>query len=493
MTYPVFIFWLLFLRATVASERTLFILLFTSFTFGALAVLPPELTGGSSFLPKTMFACLIVVRFVVIPLIYSPQRLIELLRLDHLGFLLAFLLISLITTMFMPRLFENAVDVIPLKFARFASSEALTPTMANMTQSIYLTISVAATVGAAMISRSPRFSDNLLTAIRIGGIVLLGSGLLDMLANAIGQADALEPFKNASYAMITNAEIAGVRRVVGLMPEASSYGSTCVSFIAMLAFCRPLYAPGWPRFTVSMTILALITMALVSTSSSAYAGLAFFGAAYLLNLGRRMFGGSATSQIGLRLELTIGFLAIVVLLFVTITNPDVFDPLLRIVDEIIFNKASSDSYMERTFWTQVSWSAFWSTYGLGVGLGGTRASNYFVAVISNTGFLSSICFFVFLLQVFFRRLPSCPKSREMIVALRFSILPILGTAALGSATPDFEAMLGVLFGAIMGLSLRQTKERAPQIVNNLDTQAINSARDFRGEILDSHIWDVRTL
>lgn len=460
MTYPAFIFWILFLGAMVAHQRILLILLFSSFTFGSLAVLPPEMTGGLTFLPRSMFALLIVARFVALPLLNSSRRLIELARTENLGLLLAFLVISLVTTIFMPRLFADAIDVVPLRVVLFASTEPLTVTSANMTQSVYLSISVAMTFAAAVIARSPQFPEQLLTAVRIGGIVLLGSGILDMLATAAGQSALLDPFRNASYAMITDAEIAGVRRVVGLMPEASAYGSGCVAFASALVFLRPLYPAGLSRLVASLTAVSLLGMALLSTSSSAYAGLTFFGAAYALNVARRMTGPSLVGRSGLGIELSAGFVAIVALLLTLIVAPDVFDPLLRIVDEIIFNKATSDSFLERSFRNEIGWNAFWSTYGLGVGLGSTRASNYFVAVISNTGFLASGCFFIFLLQTFFRRSFASPLSSEMVSALKFTIVPSLGMAALGSATPDFEPWLGIIFGAITGLSL-QSKQASP--------------------------------
>jgi len=454
MTYPAFIFWILFLKSTVSSQRTLLILLFASFTFGSLAVLPPEITAGSSFVPKTMFAVLIITRFLAVPLLTFSPRVIELARAENLGFLLAFLLIGLVSTIFMPRFFADTINVVPLKFVRFASSEALQPTQANLTQSIYLSVSVAVTFATALMARSPQFPRQLLSAALVGGVVLVGSGIADIVATAAGQSALLDPFRNASYAMITNAEIGGVRRVVGLMPEASSYGSGCVAFAAAITFLRPLYPAGFPRTAASLTALALIGMALLSTSSSAYAGLAIFGAANALNVGRRMTGGSAIGLTGLGVELSVAFLAIIGLLLALILQPDAFDPLLRIIDEIIFNKATSDSFLERSYWNDVGWNALWSTYGLGVGLGSTRASNYFVAVISNTGLLGAGCFFIFLLQTLFRRSSASPQSSEMVSALKFTIIPSLGMAALGSATPDFEPWLGLIFGAITGLSLQ---------------------------------------
>jgi len=454
MTYPSIIFWLLFFRAAFSNLRTLLILLFSSFTFGALSVLPPELTGGASFVPKTMFALLIVMKYLVPEILTFSPRLIELMRAQNLGFLLAFLVIGVLTTIFAPSLFSGAISVVPLKVIRFAFTEPLIPSPANMTQSIYLSVSVAATFAMAIIARSPQFPDQLLSALVIGGIVLLGSGIADMAATAVGQSGLLEPFRNANYGMMTNAEVAGLRRVVGLMPEASSYGSACVSFAAALTFLRPSYEAGFPRMVASLTALSLILMALLSTSSSAYAGLTIFGCAQILNVIRRLAGASPIGQVGLAAELGVGILAVVCVLLTLIAQPELFDPLLRLVDEVILNKAASDSFFERSLWNQVGWQAFWSSYGLGVGLGSTRTSNYFIAVISNTGFFGTACFLIFLVQTFLRRSTASLQSSEMVAALKLASIPFLGMAALGSATPDFEPWLAVIFGAITGLSLQ---------------------------------------
>jgi hypothetical protein len=479
MTYPAVIFWILFPLGAVASQRTLLILLFASFTFGSFAVLPPELTGDRSFTPKTMFAMLLVVRFIVPTLLVAPQRLVELARLKNLGFLLAFLAIGVVTTIFMPSLFDGVIDVIPLRgVLRFASAEPLTPTGTNITQCIYLSISVMVVFAAALMARTPQFASQLLSAVLVGGVVLFGSGIADMAATALGQSAVLEPFRNASYAIGVNVEIAGVRRVIGLMNEPSTFGSTCVALCAALVFLRPLYPAGLPRTAATATAVSLVIMALLSTSSSAYVGLAIFGAVNVLNVARRMTIASPIARSGLVPELVAVFISVIVILAALIVQPELFDPFFRMVDEIIFNKANSDSYLERTFWNQVGWNAFWSTYGLGVGVGSTRASNYFVAVLSNTGFLASSCFFIFLIQTFLRRSFVSVQSSEFVTALKFAIVPSLGLAALGSATPDFDAWLGLVFGAIAGLSLQN--RNAAQAAHFSSVEPYSPEIDLRG-------------
>ena len=45
-------------------------------------------------------------------------------------------------------------------------------------------------------------------------------------------------------------------------------------------------------------------------------------------------------------------------------------------------------------WNHVSWNALLSTYGLGVGLGGTRTSNFAVSLVSSVGLLGATFYFL---------------------------------------------------------------------------------------------------
>ena len=82
-------------------------------------------------------------------------------------------------------------------------------------------------------------------------------------------------------------------------------------------------------------------MALLSTSSTAYLGLAVLGLVYAANWVRRAVLSSALGQRGLMWELLAGLGLIVALLFILVARADLFDPLLNVIDEVIFNKPLS--------------------------------------------------------------------------------------------------------------------------------------------------------
>ena len=212
-------------------------------------------------------------------------------------------------------------------------------------------------------------------------------------------------------------------------------------------------------------------MALLSTSSTAYGGLAVLTLVYAANWIRRAFLSSLLGQRGLGSELLVGFVAIVSLLVVLLTHASVLDPLMTLIDETIFKKPLTGSFVERSHWNAVAWNTVASTWGLGVGLGSTRTSNWLAAIVSNAGLLGATFMGIFLVQTFVKR-PRwrTPMTAELLVALKLSLLPALVMAALDSPGPDFGALMAVAFGAITGVaafipsrarSLRSSGRRLP--------------------------------
>jgi hypothetical protein len=194
-------------------------------------------------------------------------------------------------------------------------------------------------------------------------------------------------------------------------------------------------------------------MAVLSTSSSAYLGLAVLGLAYSANLVRRIVFSSPLGQRGLLGELFMGLAAIAAVLFVLIASADLFDPLLNTIDEVIFRKPLSGSFYERSFWNTTAWQTVAATWGLGVGFGSTRTSSWIAAIVSNAGLIGAAFMAIFLLQTFARRpIWGTAWSRELLAGLKMSLLPALALLAVDAPGPDFGLWVGVVFGAIAGVA-----------------------------------------
>ena len=294
----------------------------------------------------------------------------------------------------------------------------------------------------------------MLAGFLAGGLVCVATGLIDIAAASMGMESLLKPFRNAEYAYLTNASLTGgVRRVVGFTAEASAYGPICVQFASAIVLLRTVYAEGRERLVVTLVAVGLIVLALLSTSSTAYAGLAVLALVYVANWMRRAVFTSRLEQSEIVGELLVGLALLVTLLFLLIVREDLFNPLFNIVDEVILKKPMTASYYERSHWNAVAWDSIFSTWGLGIGFGSTRTSSWFAAVLSNAGLIGAAFMGVFFVQTFARGSISRTRmSRELLFALKLSVLPALTMVGIDSPGPDFGPWMGVVFGAITGIA-----------------------------------------
>jgi len=453
---PIALFWLVGLWAFIGKKKYLLYLFFCSMPFGSFAVIPPEMTAGLTFTPTPIVALMVIARQFVpqgglnhlLHLVLNPRLLLP---------LLLFWISSIFATLFMPRLFAGQVTVIPMRLDAATFGDPLFPTSQNISQLAYMTISVAAVAAFAHLLRRPDLQRHAVYAIIAGGVVTVFTGAVDYVSQYVPISPLLEPFRTATYALITEAKIQGAKRVVGLMPEASSYGALSLSFLAAIYFFRRgLPAGGVADRLVPATIASLVVFTWLSTSSSAYLGFAVFCLAAVLEwLWRAARGRSEKSlRRGLGLEFWTVSAAATFACLIVLFKPSILDPIVSMVDEMVFKKTASSSFEERSMWTAVSWKAFVDTYGLGVGLGGTRASNGVVSIFSNVGFVGGCLYFLFVAQTFLRRLKYPDPQRIALKAAAFwTFLPGFSTAVLAATTPDFGTFNGFLFGVAIALRL----------------------------------------
>ena len=114
----------------------------------------------------------------------------------------------------------------------------LRPTAQNLSQFAYLTISVFSVFAFAQILQSPAARQHALKATCLGGAIAAATGFLDHASQFLPLDPVLAPFRTASYALATDVEVLGAKRVVGLMPEASAFGGLCLAFMGALYFYR---------------------------------------------------------------------------------------------------------------------------------------------------------------------------------------------------------------------------------------------------------------
>jgi hypothetical protein len=460
MTYPSVIALCILAIGLVSSRPILFYSFFAAGAFGSLSVLPTESIGGLTLLPQPLFALALLLRTLMQPgAINQAFRLVD--DLGKLGLLFAFLGVALFTTIVAPRLFADSIVIVPMRFSGLSDLERgiLSPTMANVTQIAYLTLSVFTALVFAILAQTPQFLQRLPVALLIGGIVLIATGIADMVA---GDSGLLEPFRNASYALLVDNEILETKRVVGLMPEASAYGPPCVTMAAFLLFLRPAAPRSRTRFLMTVTALGLLGMAVLSTSSTAYVSIAFLAAVYGISfLARGVTPAAAPAAAAtVKADLLILGLLLVSVLGVVLFSQDLVERAMAMVNSQLFEKSETTSYFGRKAWTDVSLEAFFSSYGLGVGVGSTRTSSWFVAVLSNTGIIGTALLAAFIMRLFMTRPNETDTTAAGYVSgLKLVLLCSLVPTAIAGTLVDFGALNGAIFGIIVGLASRDEAEQ----------------------------------
>ncbi|MFF8803212.1 MULTISPECIES: hypothetical protein [unclassified Methylobacterium] len=476
MSWPAALLWILILAAAFSNGPGLLYLLMICGAFGSLQMLPGS--GGANLLPQSACAAVFIGKVMIQPgnirrgieAALDPQRLV---------LFSAFLVYALFGALVLPRLFSGMIEVVPVSAFRFGT-DILKPGAGNITQSGYMALSYAATLAFTIIGQTEAVRAHYRRALLCAACALIATGLVDLITFSLNLGAVLEPFRTATYALLTDVEAEGAKRVVGLMPEASSYGTACVGVAAALVFARPLYRAGNEQLLVMAAIGGLVLMTMLSTSSTAYVGLAVFGLVYGLDLLVRMLdaGNPRRDQIGIEVGLIV-FVAFAV--FATfVIQPALFDPIVAMVDKMVFQKSSSASYVERSLWNRVGWHAFLDSGGLGVGLGSIRVSNWAISILGSTGLFGALLMFGFIAQ----QLLAAPRdaSREAVLfatVTKLALVPVLVMYQLAGTIPD----IGIAASAALGMiAAAHTPPGGRRVVSPRPagrTMPVGAASEFR--------------
>ncbi len=432
-------------------------LLYLSFmlsTVTTLSLNPSE--EGINVLPGSVCAAFLVCKIVLVPH-RLPKVVNAALEPGKLSILFIFLAYAIFTAYVLPRLFAHMVEVVPIN-PRLNWPVTLTPNSANYSQSAYLALSAGVVLAFFLKGESASFRRHFLYAVLAGGISLIAAGIVDFTLTNSGHGDLLEPFRNAKYALLANAEIAGDKRIVGLMPEASAYGSACVIAIAVLAFLRPCFENRYLRDLFAPLVIAgLVTMAAGSLSSTAYGGLGILTAVYAVNWMRRALNRDAPARGALKWEAIFAAAALVLLLGVLALASDLMTPVYERLDALIFKKTDSSSFEDRARFTRTALDAFFATRGVGVGLGSVMTSNWFVAILSSTGIFGAALLFGFMLRLYILRCPVAdPQAQEFAMGLKFALVPYFAMMAVAGSTPDFGFEAASVMGLLASLTSAET-------------------------------------
>jgi len=433
------------MAAAFSQGPWLIYLLFASGAFGMLQMIPGD-GGGVNVLPQSACAAIFVLK-VLLQRGNIPRALDAALDPSRVALFSAFIVYGVIGAFSLSRLFAGLTDVVPVAGGQ-VGTDVLRPSSGNVTQSCYLMLSFGTTLAFCVIGATDELRRHYALANLYAGITVIVTGLMDLVFYTAGQSELLSPFRTASYALLADVEAEGIKRVVGLMPEASAYGAICVGTGAALIFLLPFFRQGRESLMASVTAILLLAMGILSTSSGSYVGLAILGAIYgchlLARLTSRDSREARRSQIEFGMLMALGLAVVITFLF----QPRLFDPAFDMVDKIVLQKTATASYIERTSWTRAGWQAFLDSGTMGVGIGSIRVSNWGVSILGSTGVFGAVLMFGFLIQqIVFRPRNAPPHVRRFCAAVQLSLLPSLVVSQLSSTMPD----LGVSLAAALGV------------------------------------------
>lgn len=377
------------------------------------------------------------------------------------GFWLACaIVVAGISAIFYPVLFAGQTEVFGIARQEGEGRIARYPlgfSTGNITQLFRLVLDFFTFAALATAFRRQSEVRPVLTALAVATTVNFTLGWLDVATAKFGLTALMEWLRSANYSMHITDTMAGMKRMIGGFPEASTFGYFSLGLFGFwLQYW--LLAPG---SRLSRWMLALATISVIrSTSSAAYLALVVFLVTFGLYLILRNLRAEASRR---SIVLVFGGLIMGWVLVIAIAaSYELVQPVTDFLDRALFNKMDSDSGVERMSWNTQAMQNFYDTYGLGAGVGAVRASNWLIACLASVGVIGTFFFLAFLASL--GMAPSRPgwDPRAVVVkSLKAGCLAMLCAALLTHPTPDFGVFFFALAGLIAGLSRALALESRP--------------------------------
>ncbi|MER2265753.1 hypothetical protein [Methylobacterium oxalidis] len=407
--------------------------------------------GGASIQP----AHLLLLFFLIAMLRYGQtiRGMVEAARPPNPGFWLVVLLIyALLSAVFLPRLFEGMTYVFGNSREGGGSDLPLlplAPNSGNITQSGYFAGNVICFLVVAAYARQPRQATVVANAVLVCCVANLFFALLDQFTALTNTTDLMQPLRNASYKMLDDGRVFGFKRLVGTFPEASAYAFVT---LGLFGFSFSLWLRQYrTRLTGAIWLLLFISL-MISTSSTAYAGLTLYLALVYGGSLARMARGSATFNMS-RLVFIAPFVGLFLLLMLQFSDA-AWRAVAETLDTFLFNKMATASGIERARWNQQAIVNFFDSYGLGTGLGSVRSSSFLTSTLGNVGLVGLVAFAAFFAAMLRRsgQRQGGPEVAILREAAGSGCLALLVAASVSGGSID----LGLLFCMLAGLACADT-------------------------------------
>ncbi|HEX4768313.1 MAG TPA: hypothetical protein VH414_18760 [Lichenihabitans sp.] len=418
---------------------TLIVAMMASLAFGSTAIVTLSALGGASPLVYVGFSALVCAGAVFEPATRRHALACFQSRWEP-WVVVALAVYACASALIMPRLFAGQTNVFVTSRDIGVVEVALTPGNGNLTQTCYFllgSMTFLAVIG--FVGAEGRFSV-LRRAFLTWAAVDAAGGLIDIVGKTIGAGDLLAPVRTASYALLTDVEHEGFSRIAGAYSEASAFA---IGSLPALAFALTDWRRTGSRFSGGLAAI-LLALLVLSTSSTAYAGLTVLGIVLVVQMARSLAVGRVRTKDAL--ILIGGAAAVTVVVGLMVWDPHTLDAATNLFQGTVVDKLQSESGRERSHWNERSLVSFMDTNGIGVGFGSSRASNWLVAVVSQLGLVGSLLQVILLLPLLHAvRAPQDRAPQTQAADLHASLRSCLFACVLGGVISGGTPDPGLLF------------------------------------------------
>ena len=417
-----------------------------------------QLATGSSVLPSIEAVLLLAIRCVM------PSRRPAGSIRTALGAnlpLVFFTLYGMVGAIILPFIFSGAVDVAPLRPVPTPDPFATVPlrfTPQNLTAAGYLFTTMLGAIGAYLAVQSAGAEYRVARIVAIIGLTHATLGFLGIFAAGTPFAEIFDFFRNALYNQVKQ-DLGGFARMNGIMAEPSSFAGYGVIYFA---FNMELWLRNIDRRMTGPAAMLLLAALVVSTSTTAYIGIAGYG---LLLLLRQLFVPS-TITLSKLLIFIAGLLAAVTGLgLLALMQPQTFLFIEKVYQSMIVNKSESESALVRIMWARQGIEAFWVSGGLGVGVGSFRSSSLGTAILGSMGIVGVATYVMHTLRVLkpLRRstfVATGDARTDVGAAAGWAVIAMSIPAFVAAPSPDPGLNWGLLGGIALGLRALPVQIRA---------------------------------
>ncbi|HEY6882329.1 MAG TPA: hypothetical protein VI299_30065 [Polyangiales bacterium] len=388
--------------------------------------------GGAVILPAVLFLPFLVARA------WREERGKDFIHRvpEPAVWLMLTVLFGVVTAFTVPRLLAGMVQVVGVD--RTAVQQVplspLHPVSGNITQSGYAIGNVLTFVAMRSMLNSPSRVLHFRKAVLLLCALDASAGVLN-LAEFYLHLPSLLQYVRTAYAVFGDYEVAGLVRIHGTFSETSAF---CGFTLPLFAFCLSLWMQKVEIMRSGLLTLVLLAFLLVSTSSTAYGGLAVYGVVFGLSLLYRAYLRGWLPRAEWLVVLVLGAVVFLGLNFLFETS--FAKKLTSFFEVTAFSKLESKSGVERQMWNRQAWNNFIDTYGIGVGLGTVRCSSLPMVLLSNIGAIGTL-FYVFFLKAVLAKPASGADADPTTIAARQAVIMCLCAASIGQ--PMFD--MGIAF------------------------------------------------